>query len=160
MFINRNPEKNEDKIMNPKFPSIMAGNHHRLHSGGCYWFAFRQIGLMNYSLIQQRLRIALIVGGVMFIVVESIHQRQRRQNIQSIEDVPRSPIVQALLVGFWQVLALIPGMSRSGMSIIGGMLSGLDRQRATQFSFYLAMPTLGAATLYTLIKDLDSISGK
>ncbi|MEO1289330.1 MAG: undecaprenyl-diphosphate phosphatase, partial [Chloroflexota bacterium] len=57
----------------------------------------------------------------------------------------------------FQTLAMIPGMSRSGMSIIGGMLSGLDRQRATQFSFYLAMPTLGAATLYSLIRDFDSI---
>ncbi len=62
------------------------------------------------------------------------------------------------MVGLWQVLALIPGMSRSGMSILGGMLSGLDRQRATQFSFYLAMPTLGAATLYTLAKNVNTIS--
>lgn len=102
--------------------------------------------------------IALIVGGIMFIVVEYFLKNQaKEETITTIEAEPLT-YVQALLVGCWQVLALIPGMSRSGMSILGGMLSGLDRQRATQFSFYLAMPTLGAATLYTLIKDLDSIS--
>ncbi len=100
--------------------------------------------------------LALIVGGVMFIAVEQ-YMKGKEVEIQSIEDTPLT-YRQALLVGLWQVIALIPGMSRSGMSIIGGMLSGLDRQRATQFSFYLAMPTLGAATVYTLISDIGSIS--
>ncbi|GAB5490362.1 MAG: undecaprenyl-diphosphate phosphatase [Phototrophicaceae bacterium] len=100
--------------------------------------------------------IALIVGGILFIVVENYIKGNDTEQLL-IEDVPLT-FKQALLVGLWQVLALIPGMSRSGMSIIGGMLSGLDRQRATQFSFYLAMPTLGGATLYTLIKNLNTIS--
>ncbi|MEO1644834.1 MAG: undecaprenyl-diphosphate phosphatase [Chloroflexota bacterium] len=111
--------------------------------------------------------IALIVGGIMFIVVETMLKRQ--ENDADTEDTPETagtasiesnPLTyrQALWVGLWQVLALIPGMSRSGMSIIGGMISGLDRERATQFSFYLAMPTLGAATLYTLLRNLDTIS--
>ena len=56
---------------------------------------------------------------------------------------------QALWIGIWQTLALIPGMSRSGMSIIGGLMVGLDRRVATEFSFYLAIPTLGGATLYS-----------
>lgn len=101
--------------------------------------------------------IALIAGGIMFLVVEHFIQGKEVE-AQSIEECPLT-YQQALLVGLWQVLALVPGMSRSGMSIIGGMLSGLDRQRATQFSFYLAMPTLGAATVYTIITDLESISG-
>lgn len=103
--------------------------------------------------------IALIVGGIMFIIVEYFLKKKDAADEppSSIETTPLT-YRQALLVGCWQVLALIPGMSRSGMSILGGMLSGLDRQRATQFSFYLAMPTLGAATLYTLIKDFDTIS--
>ncbi|MEL6403243.1 MAG: undecaprenyl-diphosphate phosphatase [Chloroflexota bacterium] len=111
--------------------------------------------------------IALIVGGIMFIVVETMLKRQ--ENDADTEDtsetvgtasIESNPLTyrQALWVGLWQVLALIPGMSRSGMSIIGGMISGLDRERATQFSFYLAMPTLGAATLYTLLRNLDTIS--
>jgi len=154
--LNRNPEKNEDKIRTQNSRQLWLG----------IIIAFipaAVIGLLLGDWIDELLfnpttvAIALIVGGVMFIVVESFIKGKETEQ-QSIEDVPLT-YVQALLVGFWQVLALIPGMSRSGMSIIGGMLSGLDRQRATQFSFYLAMPTLGAATLYTLIKDLDSISG-
>src|SRR5947208_17011717 len=64
---------------------------------------------------------------------------------------------QAIAVGFSQALALIPGVSRSGASIIGGLLVGLDRPAATAFSFYLAIPTLGAATLYDLAKSLSSL---
>jgi len=100
--------------------------------------------------------IGLIVGGILFILVEN-YMKDKLVEQQSIEEIPLT-FKQALLVGLWQVLALIPGMSRSGMSILGGMLSGLDRQRATQFSFYLAMPTLGAATLYTLAKNVNTIS--
>ena len=94
--------------------------------------------------------IALIVGGIMFIVLE---QRLPNSEPQSIDETPLT-YKQAFIVGLWQTLALIPRMSRSGMSIIGGMLAGCDRSRATQFSFYLAIPTLGAATIYTLISDL------
>lgn len=54
---------------------------------------------------------------------------------------------------------MIPGVSRSGATIVSGLLSGLDRPAATGFSFYLAMPTLGAATLYSLVKDIGAISG-
>jgi undecaprenyl-diphosphatase len=75
----------------------------------------------------------------------------------SVEEKPLT-IQQAVIVGVWQVLALIPGMSRSGMSIIGGMMAGVDRQRSTQFSFYLALPTLGGATIYILLHNLNGIS--
>jgi undecaprenyl-diphosphatase len=64
---------------------------------------------------------------------------------------------QALLVGVVQVVALIPGASRSASSIIGGLLGGLDRPTATAFSFYLALPTLGGATLYALLKNLGEL---
>jgi undecaprenyl-diphosphatase len=60
-------------------------------------------------------------------------------------------------VGLAQTLALVPGVSRSGASIVGGMLVGLDRPTATQFSFFLSIPTLGVATLYTLFRNLNSI---
>lgn len=121
------------------------------------------IGLLFGSLLYEWLfnpntvAIALIVGGLTFLIVEYFMQGKEAE-VQFIEECPLT-YQQALLVGLWQILALVPGMSRSGMSIIGGMLSGLDRQRATQFSFYLAMPTLGAATIYTLFTDLESISG-
>jgi undecaprenyl-diphosphatase len=61
--------------------------------------------------------------------------------------------VDALKIGFAQAFALIPGTSRSGATIIGGMLFGLSRQAATEFSFFLAIPTLFAATGYDLVKN-------
>lgn len=113
--------------------------------------------------------LALIAGGVLFLVVERFQLGEAAQpkpgsaageavaeDVQPREEVSITPR-QALIVGLWQVLALIPGMSRSGMSIIGGMVGGLDRRTATQFSFYLAIPTLGAATVYTLLRNIDQI---
>lgn len=64
---------------------------------------------------------------------------------------------QALLIGLAQTVALIPGVSRSGSSIVGGLLTGLDRPTATAFSFYLAIPVLGGATLYELLDNLGEI---
>jgi undecaprenyl-diphosphatase len=65
---------------------------------------------------------------------------------------------QALVVGLTQMLALVPGVSRSGATIAGGLLAGLDRPAATAFSFYLAIPTLGAATLYELARSLRELN--
>ena len=64
---------------------------------------------------------------------------------------------QALWIGFAQCFALIPGMSRSGATIVGALLVGLNRAKATEFSFYLSIPTLGAATLYTLVKNFGKL---
>lgn len=97
----------------------------------------------------------LIIGGFMFLIVEYFMKTSSQEN--SIDETPLT-LKQAFIVGLWQVLALIPGMSRSGMSIMGGLVSGLDRKRATQFSFYLAIPTLGIATLYSLYKSINVIS--
>jgi undecaprenyl-diphosphatase len=122
------------------------------------------IGLVLDDWLEARLfnpvavAIALIVGGVMFLIVERWLQSTRLdEQVTSVNDHPLT-MRQAFIVGLWQCLALIPGMSRSGMSIIGGMLAGLDRHRATDFSFYLALPTLGAATLYTLARDFDQLN--
>jgi undecaprenyl-diphosphatase len=97
--------------------------------------------------------IALIVGGIVFLVIE-------RPGIippARTSEITRVTPWQALTIGFAQTLALIPGVSRSGASIVGGMLVGLDRPTATQFSFYLSIPTLGAATIYTLVRNLGDI---
>jgi undecaprenyl-diphosphatase len=64
----------------------------------------------------------------------------------------------ALLVGFAQTLAMIPGTSRSGATIIGGLFFGLERRTATEFSFFLAIPTMLAATLYDVYKHLDLLT--
>lgn len=102
---------------------------------------------------------SLIIGGVAFIIVENL-PALRAQRDAPPEDEPdqalsRVTLRQALIIGLAQTLALVPGTSRSGMSILGGMLAGLGRRTATAFSFYLALPTLGGATLYTLLRQLD-----
>jgi undecaprenyl-diphosphatase len=100
--------------------------------------------------------IGLIIGGILFLVAENFLIIPE-DNSSSIDAQPPS-LKQAFFIGCWQVLALLPGMSRSGMCIIGTLVTGLDRKRATQFSFYLAIPTLGMATIYTLLKNLAILS--
>ncbi|MCB9459344.1 MAG: undecaprenyl-diphosphate phosphatase [Anaerolineaceae bacterium] len=102
--------------------------------------------------------IALIAGGILFIIVER-YVVPRMDKETQVQDIERVTTRQAVTIGIWQVFALIPGTSRSGMSILGGMISGLDRKVATQFSFYLALPTLGGATIYKFLTSLDQISG-
>ena len=91
--------------------------------------------------------LAFIVGGVIILLVERSSFKPRIQDTQSMS------WLDALKVGFAQCFALIPGTSRSGATIIGGMLFGLSRQAATEFSFFLAVPTLCAAGGYDLLKN-------
>ncbi|HEY5366337.1 MAG TPA: undecaprenyl-diphosphate phosphatase [Casimicrobiaceae bacterium] len=94
---------------------------------------------------------AFIVGALVILWAE---RRQRtRAAPPRIDDVDAMQWHDALMVGVAQAFALIPGTSRSGATIIGGMLFGLSRRAATEFSFFLAIPTLFAATLYSLWKD-------
>jgi len=93
-----------------------------------------------------------IVGGLIILWAE---RRNHEVRVTSIDDMSG---MDALKVGVAQAFALIPGMSRSGSTIIGGMLFGLSRQVATAFTFFLAIPTLGAATLYSLYKERALLS--
>jgi undecaprenyl-diphosphatase len=96
--------------------------------------------------------IALIAGGAAIIAIE------RWRHEPNIHSVPEIGPLAALLVGFGQALAMIPGTSRSGATIISGLLVGLERRTAAEFSFMLAIPTMTAATVYSLYKaraDLD-----
>ena len=86
--------------------------------------------------------LAFIVGGVIILLVD------RGQRASRIESTQAMTALDALKVGFAQCFALIPGTSRSGATIIGGMLFGLSRKAATEFSFFLAVPTLIAAGAY------------
>ena len=100
--------------------------------------------------------LAFIVGGIIILWVE----RRNKQSpvavrIHAVEDM--TPL-DALKVGFAQAFALIPGTSRSGATIIGGMLFGLSRKAATEFSFFLAIPTLLVATVYLLYKERAALS--
>jgi undecaprenyl-diphosphatase len=111
------------------------------------------IGLLFIKAIKAHLfhpftvAIAFIVGGLVIFWVEKRHRYAPR--IHSVDDLRWS---DALKIGLAQVLSLIPGTSRSGSTIIGGMLFGLSRQAATEFSFFLAIPVMFAASFYDLFK--------
>src|SRR3954463_12627868 len=91
--------------------------------------------------------LAFIVGGVIILLVE------RRSFTPRVEETRAMTWLDALKVGIAQCFALIPGTSRSGATIIGGMLFGLSRKAATEFSFFLAVPTLVAAGGYDFLKN-------
>ena len=103
--------------------------------------------------------VTLVVGGFIMLWVE----RRRPANsadaptdqVQSLEEITWK---QALIVGFAQCLAMVPGTSRSGATIIAGMLSGIQRKTATEFSFFLAMPTMLAAAVYDFYKHADLLT--
>jgi len=95
---------------------------------------------------------ALVVGGVGIIFIERL---DLRPNTEKMEELSWS---QALGVGVAQCLALIPGMSRSASTIMGGLVLGLSHAAAAEFSFFLAIPTMAAATLYSLLKRIHLLS--
>ena len=96
--------------------------------------------------------IALIVGGLAILWVES---RKHRVRVSEVDEMDWR---DALTVGFAQCMALFPGVSRAGATILGGLLFGLSRRAATEFSFFLAIPTMFAATLYDLFKSRGDLS--
>jgi undecaprenyl-diphosphatase len=93
--------------------------------------------------------LALVIGGVLILWAE------RRKHVVDIERVEEMDWKHALKVGLIQCLALIPGTSRSGATIIGGLFFGLSRKAATEFSFFLAIPIMFAATFYDIYKHHD-----
>ncbi len=90
--------------------------------------------------------IAFIAGGVVMLVVE------RLPRARLVTEVDDTTFGQAIGIGLFQVLALVPGVSRSGATIIGGLAVGLDRAAAAEFSFFLAMPTLAATFLHSALE--------
>lgn len=93
--------------------------------------------------------IALIIGGIAIVLIENLHIKPKTQTVDEMT------WQDALKVGLAQVLALIPGTSRSGATIMGGMVSGLSRKTATEFSFFLAVPIMFAATFLDMYKSRD-----
>jgi undecaprenyl-diphosphatase len=87
--------------------------------------------------------------------MDEVRGRSHEVRVHSVDDMTA---LDALKVGVAQAFALIPGTSRSGATIIGGMLFGLSRKVATEFTFYLAIPTLGVASLYSLYKERELLS--
>ena len=94
--------------------------------------------------------IALLLGGVVLIVIDKAFKTPK------IKEEEQISFVKAFIIGLWQCLAMIPGVSRSAASIIGGMQQKLTRSLAAEFSFFLAVPTMAAATGYSLfLKDWE-----
>lgn len=97
---------------------------------------------------------ALVLGGFVILWVER-RQSTRKPKVTDVDDMK---VRDALVVGLAQILALVPGTSRSGSTIMGGMLWGLDRKVATEFSFFLAVPVMIAATVYDVSKHYSLFS--
>ena len=98
--------------------------------------------------------LALIIGGILLIIIE------KRKKESKIFSIAKMSYKTALLVGLIQCLAMIPGVSRSAATIIGAMLLGASRLLAVQFSFFLAIPTMVAASGYSLLKYGMAMSGR
>lgn len=111
------------------------------------------VGFLAHDWIKSRLfnpsvvAVALIVGGILILLIERWGPRS------AVDDVNQVPTRSALGVGLAQVLSLVPGTSRSGATIMGGYALGLSRTAATEFSFFLAIPVMFAATGYDLLKS-------
>ncbi len=111
------------------------------------------IGLLLNKIIEQRLfnpttvAFALIVGGVIMLAVEW------RPRVPGTTDIEQTRPAQALGIGIAQIASLWPGMSRSASTLVGGLLMGLDRPTALRFSFYLSIPTMIIASLFSLVRD-------
>ncbi|MFT7005256.1 MAG: undecaprenyl-diphosphatase [Sulfurimonas sp.] len=99
--------------------------------------------------------IMFIVGGVIFLLVEKFFIPNE---INLIDDVEKVTLKQALIIGFAQIFALIPGTSRAGSTIIGALLVGLSRKASAEFSFLLAFPVMSAVTAYDLLKHYHEFS--
>ena len=95
-----------------------------------------------------------VLGGIIMLLAE------RYRPVPTVLDADRTPLSRALAIGACQVLALVPGVSRSGATIVGGMLMGLDRPAAAEFSFFLAMPTMMAAFAHSLMKARHQLSSE
>ena len=93
-----------------------------------------------------------IIGGIVFFIVEKVYKEEKI----TVNNVEKVNFRQALIIGFFQVFALIPGTSRSGSTIVGGMLSGVSRKTSADFSFLLAIPTMLAASGYEMLKNIHS----
>ena len=93
-----------------------------------------------------------IIGGIVFFIVEKFYKEEKAK----VKNVEKVSYKQAFIIGVFQTFALIPGTSRSGATIVGGMLSGLSRKTAADFSFLLAIPTMFAASGYEMVKNISS----
>lgn len=116
------------------------------------------IGVLAYDAIKAAIQtpmivaVMLIVGGVLILVIERLVKQVRFDSVEAV------PTGTAVAIGLVQCLAMIPGVSRSGATIMGALLMGVERKTAAEFSFFLAVPTMIAATSYALWDDRALLS--
>jgi len=101
--------------------------------------------------------LALILGAVVLWWADKLDSHRPSDNRSELENIDDISLKQALMTGVAQCFALVPGVSRSGASIVGGLIGGMNRVTATAFSFYLGIPILGAAGIYKLAQDYDQL---
>lgn len=123
------------------------------------------VGFLFYKLFKKLLEgnmlvlaLALFVGGVIFIYLEKVFMR--KGGIENPRDFGKSEIskTDAFIVGLAQAVAIIPGVSRSGATIVAGILRGIKKDVIFEYTFILALPTLGAAVVYDAYKSRDMLS--
>jgi len=123
-----------------------------LVAGGLFSNYVKSVLYANFIVIA----LAFIIGGVVILVAE------KRRPKPDVFEVDSLPVRRAFAIGTWQALALVPGVSRSGGTIVAGMLMRVDRAAAAEFTFFLAMPTMAAAFAHDLFQarhDLASARG-
>ncbi len=117
------------------------------------------LGFLFYSNIKElfapiTVSVMLIFGGIVFIILEIFYKEKEHHT----KEIGAISYKQAFLIGFFQALAMIPGTSRSGATIVGGLLLGCNRVVATEFSFLLALPTMMIASTYSLYKNHEILN--
>ncbi len=116
------------------------------------------IGVVAYDAIRAAIQtpvivaVMLVLGGIVILVLERVVKRVRFESVEAV------PVRTAIAIGFVQCLAMVPGVSRSGATIMGALMMGVERKTAAEFSFFLAVPTMAAATAYALYKDRELLS--
>ena len=116
-------------------------------------------GFLFYKTIKslfgaESVAIMLIIGGFIFLIVEYFRRNHDDKKDKTINDLT---IKEALTIGLFQSLSMVPGTSRSGATMIGGLVAGLSRKSAAEFSFLLAIPTMFVATFYDLYKNRNEM---
>jgi undecaprenyl-diphosphatase len=119
--------------------------------GFALYKAFKTFLLTNTSIVLW----SLLIGGIFIIVFELLYHEKNN----SAGDISQVSYRQAFLIGIFQAIAIIPGVSRSAATIIGGMILGLKRKTIVEFSFLLAVPTMLAATAFDLVKSAHEFNG-
>jgi undecaprenyl-diphosphatase len=111
------------------------------------------IGVLAYEAVRAAIQtpmivaVALLVGGIVMLLLERMIRAVRVGSVEAM------PFGTALTIGLVQCIAMVPGVSRSGATILGALMMGVERRTAAEFSFFLAVPTMLAATVYALWKD-------